>query len=186
MALSRGRVGTACQPSRLTCLFRGPRPYLMPFNSVIFFGSPLSNKKRGRCAAPRGLGFSLFARTVTATAAGWIASLARVVAAVSLFGHMFDSFYFEGGGCEGRKSGAAVSPTSDHDVRDYSRLCSYSSLFGLHWLAWLSSSGPWFILGSFYPGRLELDDPGEWVLAAGFWSVDQGLRGASDQRRFYG
>ena len=91
--------------------------------------------------------------------------MARVVAAVSLFGHMFDSFYFEVGGCEGRKSGAAVSPASDYDVRDYSRLCSYSSLFGLHWLAWLSSSGPWFILGSFYPGRLELDDPGEGWLA---------------------
>ena len=65
----------------------------MPFNSVIFFGSPLSNKKRGRCAAPLGLGFDLLARTVAATAAGWIASLARVVAAVSLFGHVFDSFY---------------------------------------------------------------------------------------------
>jgi hypothetical protein len=41
-------------------------------------------------------------------------------------------------------------------------------------------------LRSFYPGRLELDDPGEWVLAAGFWSVDQGLRGASSLRRFNG
>ena len=78
---------------------------------------------------------------VTAAAAGRVSGLARVVAAIALVGHVWVGLDLR----LGLRSGATSWPRVGRDPDySYSRLCQYSSLFGLHWLAWLSSSGSIF------------------------------------------
>ena len=85
----------------------------------------------------------LAAGAVTATATGRISGLARVVAAIALVGHVWMGLDLR----LGLRSGATSWPRVGRDPNySYSRLCQYSSLFGLHWLAWLSSSGSIFKL----------------------------------------
>ena len=80
----------------------------------------------------------LTAGAVTATAAGSVSGLARVVAAITLVGHVWVGLDLR----LGLRSGATSWPRVGRDPDySYSRECQYSSLFGLHWLAWLSSSG---------------------------------------------
>ena len=84
----------------------------------------------------------LAAGAVAAAAAGRISGLARVVAAIALVGHMWVGLDLS----LGLRSGATSWPRVGlRQLQAYSRQCQYSSLFGLHWLAWLSRSD----LGSF-------------------------------------